>query len=230
MEGNQEVPSQVEQGGSPEPVPSMHTSSTNAIVSLSPSKVSKVIVPREELDVAIQGVDIKTGDVVDVDFAGNITDPVFETLVPLEMDISKEIPYSTSRSTNFSHFDISSKHLKARSNKWLLDDTHKDDDLVWVNVTIKSAKSLLEEEFLMDEINKASWNTLCGNISPYSTSRELIRPNCPQTFVQIVFVSFQMFGRIHYNIWTKNKQMKEQENSLGRSPITTKDEQLNNKQ
>ena len=117
MEETQEVPSPVEQGGSHEPVLSMHTSSTNAIVSLSPLKV---VVPPKELDVTFQGVDIDTGKTVDVKFTRKIIDPVIKTFVPPDIQIPK----------HFTHFAILSKHLKSRSNQWLLDDNKKDNDLV----------------------------------------------------------------------------------------------------
>ena len=136
-------------------------------------KISKVVVPSEEIDVPIRGIDINTGEEIDVVFAGNITDPVVETFPHPKIEVPKDIPYSISREHNFTHLDNPSKHMKSRCNQWLLDETKKDDDVVRTNVTIKSVKSLLGQNYLKDEIidycSKHLGTLFCGDVSPYST-------------------------------------------------------------
>ena len=154
----------------PAGVPPQSTSSADVVLS---EQATIIAVQDEEMDVPIKCVDIKTGQEVHVFVAGRMTDPAFETFTPPDLEIPKDIPYSTSRSTNFTHFGVPSKQHKQRSNQWLTDLKKHDGDIVRANVFYGSVRSLLGQNWLRDEIidycAKHLGTLFCGDVSPYST-------------------------------------------------------------
>ena len=81
-------------------------------------------VPKAALVVTIKGLYINTGNEVDV-------------------EVPKDIPYATYRSTNFTHFDVPSKTARQNSNKWLTNPDKPDSEVVWVKVIYGNVSSLL---------------------------------------------------------------------------------------
>ena len=134
------LPEVVESVGPLAPVPPESTSSGANVGGSSPIKLS---MPEKDVEIPIQGIDIKTGQMIDVAFLGHIKDPALLSFLAPEPEIPKDIPYST---TNFIHFDVPSKQQKQRSNQWLTDPNKHNNDIVQSNVKYSSVRTLLGQK------------------------------------------------------------------------------------
>ena len=105
------LPEVVKWAGPLLPVPPESTSSEEKVGGLIPIKG---MLSDKEVEIPIQGIDINTGQMINVAFSRHIEDPAVESFEAPEPEIPKDIPYSTSRSTNFTHFDVPSKQQKKR--------------------------------------------------------------------------------------------------------------------
>ena len=90
MSTQQGVPLAAEQDGLPKSVPSMDVVIADVVTSLNPSRG-----PKATPVVTIKGIDINTGNRVDVDVTAGVHDHSFATFLPPDLEVPKDIPYIT---------------------------------------------------------------------------------------------------------------------------------------